>query len=616
MPDFQVTVNVTDLIPPDNFATVDAGTKTGTVYTKEQDNEWRKEVEATTQSGIKGVLKPNTPYDAVNYPYPKPWAHGDSDLYEKYDINEAGNFPSTKDANGDALEVFPQDLDSKEVQIWIKNGVAEIVKKVLPQATKNIPQFNQLNFPISNNSTEKIQCVYNNSMFQLIDGVTAQSTDLPGTSNKWQYLGEKKNASSNLIEFQDVQGAEFGRVNSKGEFDILLSEETRLNARMTDLNTSLISFQDSLGNTFSAISKKGEYIGEIKEIKSALSPAGFHVMGIELIKKKLALQSIAVGRASAVGVDDAPKVVLNGDGYTHPKVVYHKGGFAGYEYWMAITPTFGLIASQPNPALYENPHIFCSNDGINWIEPTGIKNPIDVTAPLSYTNAGYPFWSDTHLLMGDDGYMYCYYRGVNMPKSYIYPTNETTLLRTVTVCKKTRDGVNWSPREVVFENTRCISPAFFPYKTRIQCYDIVKSETDFPLPDTNMPDSTAVFRRSSLFPNKDFNVRNNEQIVKFDINYLPANNDMWHLEVDYFQGVFLMLINSGPIGADIGNSLYLAYSYDGWNFKMIKDPIYQGNSYRSCLTPIKYENGIMELNLYRADTSNGHIDLYKLYLKN
>src|SRR5574344_906898 len=55
---------------------------------------------------------------------------------------------------------------------------------------------------------------------------------------------------------------------------------------------------------------------------------------------------------------------------THPKVLYFENGFNGYKYWMVSTPYPG------NDAYLENPSIVVSNDGVNFIEPPGIKNPV------------------------------------------------------------------------------------------------------------------------------------------------------------------------------------------------------------------------------------------------
>lgn len=55
----------------------------------------------------------------------------------------------------------------------------------------------------------------------------------------------------------------------------------------------------------------------------------------------------------------------------HPDVVYVEGGWNGYEYWCVYTPNT-MVTSQ-----YENPYIAASHDGKTWVEPQGIKNPIE-----------------------------------------------------------------------------------------------------------------------------------------------------------------------------------------------------------------------------------------------
>lgn len=54
----------------------------------------------------------------------------------------------------------------------------------------------------------------------------------------------------------------------------------------------------------------------------------------------------------------------------HPSVVRIPGKLGGYEYWMAMTPY-----ANGNAAL-ENPSIVASNDGITWVVPDGLSNPV------------------------------------------------------------------------------------------------------------------------------------------------------------------------------------------------------------------------------------------------
>lgn len=54
----------------------------------------------------------------------------------------------------------------------------------------------------------------------------------------------------------------------------------------------------------------------------------------------------------------------------HPSVVYIPNGFSGYKWWMAFTPY-----PEGNDD-YENPSIVASNDGVTWVVPDGLTNPV------------------------------------------------------------------------------------------------------------------------------------------------------------------------------------------------------------------------------------------------
>lgn len=185
----QVTININDIVPPENMATVDNGAVLGNTYSKPQLNEWKKKVENSTQSGIKGVLKPNTAYDPITNPYPTPWLIGSSDLYEKYDVNQSGTFINTKDADDEYIVVTPLDLELNDVQIWIKNGVAVKNLKALPQASVNIRKWEGLqssDFPLSAGN----QVIYEGGFYEVKDGETATITDLPTNDpSKWVQIG-------------------------------------------------------------------------------------------------------------------------------------------------------------------------------------------------------------------------------------------------------------------------------------------------------------------------------------------------------------------------------------------------------------------------------------------
>lgn len=57
---------------------------------------------------------------------------------------------------------------------------------------------------------------------------------------------------------------------------------------------------------------------------------------------------------------------------THPDVVVMDHAWNGYRYWALYTPNVTRIS------IYENPSIVASTDGVNWVEPEGLTNPIEV----------------------------------------------------------------------------------------------------------------------------------------------------------------------------------------------------------------------------------------------
>lgn len=110
----------------------------------------------------------------------------------------------------------------------------------------------------------------------------------------------------------------------------------------------------------------------------------------------------------------------------HPKVLYFKNGWNGYDYWMAYTPYPQGRTSE------ENPSIAVSNDKINWTVPEGLTNPLD-PAPV---DGGYN--SDTHLVYREDiDQLEIWWRQMKSD-------GRRDILR-----RTTKDGVNWTPREVV-----------------------------------------------------------------------------------------------------------------------------------------------------------------------
>lgn len=71
---------------------------------------------------------------------------------------------------------------------------------------------------------------------------------------------------------------------------------------------------------------------------------------------------------------DIPTVVPGNDEVAHPSVLFIPEGFNGKRWWMAITPL--PVALGGDFEAWENPSIYCSDDGIEWAAPDGLTNPI------------------------------------------------------------------------------------------------------------------------------------------------------------------------------------------------------------------------------------------------
>ena len=127
----------------------------------------------------------------------------------------------------------------------------------------------------------------------------------------------------------------------------------------------------------------------------------------------------------------APLVTPTADGSgitVHPTVVQVPGGVGGYEYWMAVTGYYN------GDNAYENPHILASHDGLTWVVPAGLTNPIKPKGP----GAG-DFNSDTYITW-HDGLLWLTYRSVELA----HAPNSDRLY-----CRTSPDGVTWSAETLV-----------------------------------------------------------------------------------------------------------------------------------------------------------------------
>ena len=296
----------------------------------------------------------------------------------------------------------------------------------------------------------------------------------------------------------------------------------------------------------------------------------------------LLFSSVAVGRPDASG--NAAKASLSYSGWTHPSMLRFEKKWNGYHYWAAITP-------YPNTdSQYENPHIFCSNDGVLWIEPKGIVNPIEA-AP-----EGTGYNSDVNLMFANDK-IYCYWR------------KTAQSLRSLWVSTST-DGVNWDKKEKVCEwpasTIDVISPSVVKDKNLYYCYGISNYETS----PGNYYNSICIRRMISDHPINGFDADRNKGYDVVKINNRPwgSNQDPWHLEVKKVNNIWLMLVTTtNHNGYGSGGRLFMGYSLDGTNFTFNTAPICNATStYKSSFNAVvDSKSKKIKVELWRAMMSSG-----------
>ncbi|MGJ1196627.1 hypothetical protein ACR777_09760 [Sphingobacterium spiritivorum] len=330
------------------------------------------------------------------------------------------------------------------------------------------------------------------------------------------------------------------------------------------------------------------------------------VSSTKVVAPAIEIAVTAVGRASAEGKNDGQRLPLLYDSFCHPSVVYVNNKWNGFRYWMAMSPYFGQTKSDPG---FENPTVVCSNDGIHWEEPKGIRNPIDIP-PAKPSHA---YWSDPKLYLDDKGLMHIFYRGDAMPNGKLgvrFGDHERAIVH-----RSSRDGAGWSKVWMLYSSDSegvdaanlLLSPAIFQDHTgRYNCYDVIYSSAKHPIGPQGNQTHAFVHRRTSAQIDS-FGKFSTTQLCKFINRPWGTGMDPWHLDAFMVGRLYFMLIDVGRVNNYYGNELYIAYSQDGINFKVINTPLSPSGAYKSAMYPIKADGNEIQLGLYRADNKTGVI---------
>nr|WP_294900114.1 hypothetical protein [uncultured Pedobacter sp.] len=301
---------------------------------------------------------------------------------------------------------------------------------------------------------------------------------------------------------------------------------------------------------------------------------------------QLVFPDVVQGRLQPDGTYNRPTSI----GWTHPSVLYFEKKWNDHQYWMAITP----YPSGVNE--YENPTIFCSDDGRKWKEPLGISNPIEKT-PL-----GEGYNSDVNLFF-EKGKLYCFWRGI----SVIDPLTNKMIKGRTLLYKSSEDGVHWSEKKLItswdYAGIDLIAPSIIKEGDNYYCYGVSTGET--------MPGSyftNYAIRRTATKNFDDIKINKSQGYNLINIANRPWGTDEepWHIEVKKFQDKWYLLVSTtrnNQYGS--AGRLFLGVSSDGLNFTFGNSPICPLTySYKSSFELYKNKKeGVLNIKLWRSSSS-------------
>ena len=211
---------------------------------------------------------------------------------------------------------------------------------------------------------------------------------------------------------------------------------------------------------------------------------------------------------------------------THPKVIYFENGYNGYKYWMVSTPY------PKNNTYLENPSIAVSNNGIDWIEPDGIKNPI----------SGYPskvkddsYYSDPFILHDGDKFE-VFYRKTRSYLNGYYKSNGYNYMYYIA----SNDGITYSDPTIIMDNNP---------KEQYMSKSVIKENGLYKI----------------WYVNYDGNVRYTEStdLIEFtepiNVKIDNFNQNVWHMEIQYVDNKYKCIFMTRK-------ELFYMESDDGLNF--------------------------------------------------
>ena len=314
-----------------------------------------------------------------------------------------------------------------------------------------------------------------------------------------------------------------------------------------------------------------------------------------------------------------PTFVSNDSSAIHPYVIdfyaeHNLSIWNSYPYWMTFTPLPSV-----NPDANENPSIVASNDGITFVVPSGLTNPIKNTPPVSYN-------SDPCLFYENDTLWCCYrtWKGAN---------------QACIECKGSADGITWNDSVTLIQLTdlasleKVVSPSIIKDGGYYYMYAVIRETAGvYPVATEKIP---FMRRLRSTNLHTPFVVYDTVTIDATNTKLGEAGNISpggvyssgacwypWHIEVKKLTNKYIMpvYVRSNSVSYQ---RMYLAESLDGKNFNLAKYSLMSSYNtamtgfwdegfYKFSITPY-LNNDSLNFNLWYSGWA-GHSDTYPVYV--
>ena len=217
--------------------------------------------------------------------------------------------------------------------------------------------------------------------------------------------------------------------------------------------------------------------------------------------------------------------------FTHPSVLYFKQSFNGYKFWMAYTPY-----SNCNVSL-ENPCIAVSNDGVNFVKPENLTNPLLPIIEVK-DKKKLEYYNDPNLIFVNDK-LELWYRLTKEDK-----INNKLSQKIFRMCSK--DGIQWSKPQLLIddiENAKNLISISLLYKNDM--YYLYYFDLDL---------------KPTLITSNDLKTWSSEIKVVVD----DYDGKYWHGEIKKINGIYKFVF------VDNTYNLYISTYADAINFSNTK----------------------------------------------